>query len=157
VGGGAIKAIVFDWGRTLYDSENGALFPETAPTLAALSRRYRLAIVSLVTRGDYHARVEERYTILRQRGIEHCFAAILFARADKDRLYVVALARLGLEPKETAIVDDRMARGIRWGNRHGATTIWLRRGRIAGELPDDDTGAPTHTIGGLSELGALPL
>jgi len=29
-----LKAIIFDWGRTLYDSEQGALFP-AVPTLLA--------------------------------------------------------------------------------------------------------------------------
>lgn len=150
-----IRAILFDWGRTLYDSERGVLFPDAAAVVEWLARTHRLAIVSLVTAGDYEARVAERHAVLREADIERYFAPILFARADKERLYGRALAELGVRPEEAAIVDDRAIRGIRWGNRHGATTIWVRGGKFKDERPDDDTGRPAHTIGALSELLAL--
>jgi FMN phosphatase YigB (HAD superfamily) len=147
-----IRAILFDWGRTLYDSERGALFPEVAGVASRLARRHRLAIVSLLTAADYEARLAERYRVLRVADLERHFAPILFAPRDKDALYRRALAELGLRAEEVAVVDDRAVRGIRWGNHHGATTIWLRGGAFAGEAPDAETGAPTHTIGSLGEL-----
>jgi FMN phosphatase YigB (HAD superfamily) len=146
-----LKALIFDWGRTLYDNEQDALFPEASGTVTALARHYTLAIVSLVS-GDYAARRDQRLTALHQSGLEQHFAAVEFVAEDKDAAYERVLAVLGTRPEEVAIVDDRAVRGIGWGNRRGATTIWLRRGRFADELPDDDTGPPTHTITNIAEL-----
>ena len=147
-----LRAIIFDWGRTLHDSDHAALFPEAARVVEQLSARYTLAIVALITRGDVEAGAEERCAILRASDLERHFSALLFAPADKDSLYAPALGRLRLSPREAAIVDDRVIRGIRWGNRAGATTIWLRRGKFAQEVPDEETGAPTHTIADLGQL-----
>ncbi len=147
-----LRAIIFDWGRTLHDSDHAALFPEAARVVEQLAARYTLAIVALIARGDFEAGVEERRAILRTSGLERHFSALLFAREDKDSLYSLALRRLRLSPEEVAIVDDRVIRGVRWGNRAGATTIWLRRGQFARELPDEDTGAPTHTIADLGQV-----
>lgn len=70
-------------------------------------------------------------------------------------LDVLTLARLGLKVEDVAIVDDRVKRGITWGNQHGAITIWLRKGKFMLELPDDDSGKPTHTINDLTELCSI--
>ncbi len=147
-----LRGIIFDWGRTLYDSDHAALFPEAVRVVERLSARYALAIVALITRGDFETAEEERRAILRASGLEQHFSSPLFAPADKDSLYPLALRRLCLSPREVAIVDDRVIRGVRWGNRAGATTIWLRRGQFAQELPDEETGAPTHTIANLVQL-----
>ncbi len=149
-----IRAIIFDWGRTLYDSERGALFPGVPDLLTALAQRYDLAIVSLVS-GEYERRVAERRETLRATGIAPLFAAVRFVPADKDGAYLATLAELGVQPAEVAIVDDRAGRGIAWGNRHGATTVWLRRGCFVDELPDAMTGWPTHTIGEIAEVATV--
>ena len=83
------------------------------------------------------------------------FSPIIFAAEDKDRAYADALRDMSLLPSQAAIVDDRARRGIRWGNRHGALTIWFRNGKFADELPDDDTGPPAHIIARLAELGGV--
>ena len=143
--------VIFDWGRTLYDPTAGALFADATATVTTLVATYRLAIVSLVS-GDYQARVADRYAVLRAQGIERHFAAILFGREDKDQLYRQALVTLGLPATRVAVVDDRLARGIAWGNRHGAMTIWFRNGKFRDELLDAATGAPTYTVSSLGEV-----
>src|SRR3989344_2737311 len=46
----SIKAIIFDWGRTLFDSETKKEFPEAEIVLTyCQERNLRLALVSLVT------------------------------------------------------------------------------------------------------------
>lgn len=147
------KAIMFDWGRTLYDSENQALFPETERVLQLFSTLYLLIIVSLTSDGN----IEKRMQLLRACGIEKYFTAIYFAQKDKDALYVTALSHLGLPAEEVAIVDDRVVRGIRWGNACGATTIWLRRGKFMDEKPNEETGEPTYIISNLEEVCSLQL
>ncbi len=150
-----IKAVIFDWGRTLHDPTAGALFPEATPVIAHVARSYRLAIVSLVTRDDYTAQVARRGDLLRDAGLATSFAAVLFAPNDKDGLYERALAELDLRATDVALVDDRMEAGIRWGNHRGAMTIWLRRGKFAHERPTSETGLPTYTIDTLAALERL--
>ena len=146
-----VKAIIFDWGRTLYDSEQDALFPAVPTLLAELSQCYILAIVSLVS-GAYAPRVAARRATITEADIGRFFTAIAFVPDDKEGAYRDVLARLALSATDVAIVDDRMRRGIAWGNAHGATTIWLQRGRFAAEFPDAVTGPPTHIIGAIEEL-----
>ena len=63
--------------------------------------------------------------------------------------------RLGLSAPQVAVVDDRVVRGVAWGNRHGAVTAWRRNGPFRAELPDAATGAPPDTIGRLRAVGAV--
>lgn len=77
-----VKAVVFDWGRTLYDPERGALFPSVVDLARRLSERYRLAIVSLITDEAHHVRLNERLVVLREHDLERYFTAILFAPAE---------------------------------------------------------------------------
>jgi FMN phosphatase YigB (HAD superfamily) len=120
---------------------------------AGLSRAgYRLAIVSRATSPNHAARAAERRAAIATHGLARYFDPGIFAVEDKDRAYADALRDLSLPPAQVAIVDDRMRRGIRWGNQHGALTIWFRNGKFADELPDDDIGPPAHTIARLAEL-----
>jgi FMN phosphatase YigB (HAD superfamily) len=148
-----IKAIIFDWGRTLYDSERQALYPHTEEVLSDLSIKYKLIIVSLASDGN----ISQRNSLLQDSGIAKYFTAVYFAERDKDSLYRIALQALDLKPQEVAIVDDRVIRGIRWGNQHGATTIWLRQGKFMDEEPDEETGAPTYCISKIEDMCALGL
>lgn len=147
-----MRAIIFDWGRTLYDSESQALFPRTKEVLQVLSRRYLLAIVSLASDGN----IEERQQMLQAFDIKKYFTSIHFDQKDKDHLYMLALSTLGLLPREVVIVDDRVIRGIRWGNIHGAMTIWIKQGKFMHEEPNGETGMPTYTIRTLEEICSLP-
>lgn len=152
---GKVAGLIFDWGRTLHDPDAGAPFPDAPPVLTALAATYRLAIVSLVSGDDYGAIVAARHAVLREHDLTRHFAAILFGQGDKDRLYREALGLLALAPAHVAVIDDRVVRGIAWGNRHGATTVWLRNGKFRDEVPSDATGIPTHTICRLGELPDL--
>ena len=145
-----IKAIIFDYGRTLHDSDNGEFFVGALKVCESLSKKYKLAIVS-ITRPQT---MDERWGQIRNSGLEKLFAYIeLIPEAEKkDEAFERAVKKLGVAYPEIAIVDDRTVRGIRWGNKHGCTTIWLRRGKFANELPNQQTGEPTWTISDLREL-----
>lgn len=146
-----IQAVIFDWGRTLYDTENGKLFPDSTEVLETLARRYVLAIVSLDTKG-----VEaERRKIITQADIERHFKLILFGPADKGALYEDALARLSLSPADVVIVDDRLERGVQWGRTHGAVTVWYRGSGSPTQTADDPSLVPTYTVTSLSEMVPL--
>ncbi len=149
----ALAGPSFDDGRTRYDPATGDVFPDAAPTRAALAATHRLALVSLVGGDDDPGRRAAREALLRDRDLARHFAAIHFGATDKDSLYRRARADLDLAATRVAIVDDRVCRGIAWGNRHGATTIWFRNGRFRDALPDAATDRPTDTI---TALAALP-
>jgi len=152
---GQVVGVIFDWGRTLYDPDVGAPFPDAPLVPASLAATYRLAIVSLVSGDDYTARGAARHAVLEEYDLARHFAAILFGQENKDRLYREALDRLALPPTRVAVIDDRVIRGVAWGNRHGAMTIWLRKGKFRDELPSGQAGLPTHTIHQLTELLGL--
>ncbi|MBI3335415.1 MAG: HAD hydrolase-like protein [Candidatus Portnoybacteria bacterium] len=146
-----INAIIFDWGRTLYDHDNEQLFPEAKEVLEYLSKKYMLAIVSLATDGN----IAKRWKIIIENDLGKYFDSILFDPEDKGRLYEITLQTLNVKPEEVVIVDDRTVRGIQWGNEHGTMTIWVKKGKFSNELPNDQIGQPTHTIETLTELKTL--
>jgi FMN phosphatase YigB (HAD superfamily) len=149
-----MKLIIFDWGRTLYDPETGALFPETKPLLTYLQEReYTLAIVALATAGQ--SKIDERLEIIKNENLSQYFVSIKFAVEDKDKMYVETLHELEVKPGDVVIVDDRVQRGVRWGNENGHTTVWVKRGKFAHEVPDDTTGEPTYIISSIGELGKI--
>ena len=149
-----MKLVIFDWGSTLYNNETKALFEETKGTLAYLKERgYTLTIVSLATAGQ--ERINERLQIIEQEHLRQYFDNIKFDVANKDAMYEATLRELHARPEDTTIVDDRVLRGIAWGNAHGCTTIWIQKGKFAGELPDENAGTPNHTITSIGELKGI--
>ncbi|MDE1846626.1 MAG: HAD family hydrolase [Candidatus Micrarchaeota archaeon] len=140
------KAIIFDWGRTLYDKENGRLFPETKEVVESCAKKYELAIVSLSVDGD----IEDRFEKLKNYDLRKSFRFALFHPSDKDTLFRNAIGNLDLEAREVMIVDDRIKR-LRWGIENGCQTIWIRKGKYAGELPNGE-GNPTYTVDSLREI-----
>jgi FMN phosphatase YigB (HAD superfamily) len=144
-----VQAVIFDWGRTLYDTENACLFPDTRPVLEYLRPRYKLGLVSLVHEGT----IEERIELLQAEELEHYFAEKLYTTFDKEGSYrLMVTERLRLPHSDVAIVDDRIIPGIKWGNQRGCMTIWVKRGKFSHEVPTAETGPPTHIISTLAEL-----
>lgn len=130
-----IKAIIFDWGRTLYDPENKVLYPDVKCILEILAKYYKLGIISLASDG----KIERRLNLIKTFGLAELFSVIKIAKEDKDSLYEQAFSELKVLPKETMIVDDRVIRGIRYGNSKGAITVWIQQGLFASELPNQIT------------------
>ncbi len=144
------KMVVFDYGRTLYDRETDRFFPDAVPVIRALAKKYRLSIVSV-------SRVEEekgRIKALRENGLIDHFEEIIFTASgeEKSQKYNELLQSAGLAANEVVVVDDYIIRGIAWGNKSGATTIWFQNGKFAKLNPDGETGQPDYTIHSLSEL-----
>ncbi len=148
-----ITAVIFDWGRTLWDPENEKLFPGVSELLRTLSARYDLFVVSLASKGE--TEISRRKKLMSELGIEPLFKDIVFVSEEKDEAYVSLFTRHGLLPSETVIVDDRIIRGISWGNSVGAMTVWFQNGKFKDELPDVKTGRPTHHIRDIRKLSEL--
>jgi len=142
-----IKAIIFDWGRTIYDKDNERLFLETKEVLEYCAKKYTLAIVSLAIDDD----IEGRFVKLDAYDIRKYFKFALFHASDKDSSFRNAIGNLNLKPEQILVVDDRIKRSS-WCIKRGCKVIWIQKGKFANELPDDITGFPHLTVKSLKEI-----
>ncbi|MBI4054421.1 MAG: HAD hydrolase-like protein [Candidatus Doudnabacteria bacterium] len=146
------KAVIFDWGRTLFDSEAKSEFPEAKEVLEhCAGKGYKMAVVSLVTQ-HANSTLKERKRQIAESPLKKFFEIALVTDTDKDALFEQVVKELGLPREEIMIVDDRTVRGIRYGTRRGHPTVWLQKGKFSGELPDAETGRPDYVISELKEL-----
>lgn len=77
-------------------------------------------------------------------------SAIVGLRKPDPRIYLEALARLGVDPAHAAMVGDSFDRDVRPARSVGMHTFWLAPGRES-QCPD-----PALVDGVLSSLGELP-
>ncbi len=146
------KWIFFDWGRTLHDPDTKHLFPETLDIIShCKSKNYKLGIISLAKHQSGQTK-EERTQTIQSFNLKPYFDFIEVTDQSKEDLYKELIAKFKIKAKDLTVVDDRTIRGIAWGNKFGAKTIWLKRGKFSEELPNEGTGNPTHTIKNLLEL-----
>jgi FMN phosphatase YigB (HAD superfamily) len=147
-----IKAIIFDWGRTLFDSETKKEFFDAEKVLQyCQTRGYRLVIASLVS-VHANATLEERILQIGRSPLRKFFEMTAVTDKDKDTIFDEIVGKLNLPRSQILIVDDRTVRGIKYGNEQGHPTVWFQNGKFANELPDGVTGSPTFTIHSLNEL-----
>ena len=142
-----IKAIIFDWGRTIYDKENRKLFPETQSVLEYCFKKYNLSIVSLATDND----IEGRFELINRFGIGKYFKLILFHLADKESLLRNAIGNLNLKPEDIIVIDDRIKR-LSFPIKIGCKTIWIKKGKFSDEEPDSESGKPDYIVESLEEV-----
>lgn len=151
-----IKAIIFDWGRTLFDVEVNKEFSDSEEVLMFCKEKgYKICVASLA-RPLINDTKEERKKQIETSPLGKYFNLIEVTEAkEKDQVLASLVEKLNLERKEILIVDDRVVKGVKYGNKNGHPTVWIQRGKFAKELPDLETGIPTFTIKSLSELKDL--
>ena len=66
--------------------------------------------------------------------------------------YLTCMNSFKTKPRETAIVDDRVIRGISIGNQIGNITYWIQKGEYAHEHPNKETGEPSYKIDSIQDL-----
>ena len=132
----------------MYNPDADALYEGVSELINDLAKRYTLVLVSLAKSDTPQGRRQK----IQESGIAQYFKMILVGGEDKNEMYEKVLTDMKIKSEEVLIVDDRTVRGIAWGNRRGATTVWLRRGKFADELPTKETGNPTFTINDVREL-----
>lgn len=151
-----IKAIIFDWGRTLFDSENKIIYPESEEILKYCKEKgYELAVGSLVT-VKAHASLNERTNQIENSDLRKYFEIVEVIENEdtdgKDQILEKIVKELNLPRENILLIDDRVIRGIKYGNKNGHPTVWFQNSTFANELPNSETGIPTFTIKTLSEL-----
>lgn len=148
-----IKAIIFDWGRTLYDVDIKKEISDSEDVLSYCKQKgYRICVASLARplTGD---NVEERRKQIENSSLDRYLDMIEVSDAkEKDEMLNNLVQKLNLSKEEILFVDDRVVKSIKYGNRNGYPTVWLKSGPFANELPNSETGTPTFTIEKLSDL-----
>lgn len=151
-----IKAIIFDWGRTCWNSEEKRLADNVEDVLVFLkSKNLPLALVSLVNKENTEP-LEKRRQRIETSLIRKYFDVFIIGEGyNKDRFLEDALQKLKISPADILVVDDRVIRGIAWINRKGGTSIWFKNGKFANELPKNDDEKPNFTVNSMKELKKL--
>jgi HAD superfamily phosphatase (TIGR01668 family) len=143
-----IAAVIFDFGRTLYDSETEELYPEALPLLEKLQERgLKMALVSRTQ--DPERRRED----LKRLGIDNYFKAIEVFPAHQAKEFDKVFSDLGgVSPEECLVVGDRIQSEILEGNRAGCITAWIKQGKFIDEEPRSGEEQPDYTIHSLMEV-----
>lgn len=137
-----IRNIIFDWKRTLYDPDTKKLI-EGAVDLLEFIKARNIPMV-LVGKGEEDMNDEVNRLRLRE-----YFSEIVFAEGEKDPdVFAKYLTR---PPENTLFIGDRVRSELEIGNKLGATTIWVKQGKFATELPENRNQEPDYTVDSLAE------
>lgn len=151
-----IKAIIFDWGRTLYDVDTKKEISDSEDVLLYCKQKgYKMCVASLARplTGDS---VEERRKQIENSSLGKYLNMLEVSDTkEKDEMLDSLVKKLNVLKEEILFVDDRIVKSIKYGNKNGHPTAWLQTGPFADELPNSETGIPTFTIETLSELKNL--
>lgn len=147
------KAIIFDWGRTLYDPESGGLFPNTIDVLEfSRDRGLAIGLVSVALT----ANVEERLDDLRKYGVIQMFDEVkILPRSREPKDFSPILEKLGVKPQNSVVVGDNLKRDIVPANRIQAVPIWTKERLLADFKPENTLQVPRATIFQIGELREL--
>jgi FMN phosphatase YigB (HAD superfamily) len=159
-GTGRVKAAIKEAGGDLdelaerisgdFVRESMGGFVESRDVLKALKQRFRIGVVS-----NFYGNLDR---VLDEADLSELVDTI----ADSSRLgifkpdpgiYRAALAGLGVQPAEAAMVGDSLDKDCVPAKRLGLTTVWLRHADAA-QTKDVD-GVADFTIEGLAELKTL--
>ena len=149
-----LKAILFDLGDTLIPVQGKPrAFPYAIEVLSHLQSRYNLAIICNATTATLE-RVKE---ILREARILEFFDVIIVSTDvgyDKpdERIFEIALERLGVEAREAIMVGNRITTDILGGNRMNMKTVLVKIVDRDREPVTCELEKPTYTISSLKEL-----
>lgn len=136
--------------KTPWHSEDEALYPDAAATLAELKRRgYKLGVIANQNYGT-----EQRlksWNLLQFFEVIAASAELGMAKP-APAIFEWALKQADCSPQDAVMVGDRMDNDIAPANRLGIHTIHLKRGLGAYYEPQSDDEIPEYSIAMLSEL-----
>jgi FMN phosphatase YigB (HAD superfamily) len=142
-----IKGIIFDWVETL-SCGNRELYPYSKKVLIELKDRgYKLGLITIAGHGN-----TKRKEDIKICGVWDYFDCIIIDTKKDSEMYLQCMKKIGTTPKTTAIVDDRILRGIQIGNALGCITYWTPTSKYSHEIPTKETGEPTYIIKNIEEL-----
>jgi len=141
-----MKAIIFDFSRTLYNPETKGLYDNALQCLENLSKEYTLF---LVVKGE-----DDRRQQIHSLDIERFFKFISIKKEKSVDQFNECQNMLDSDTKWFAI-GDRTRKEIKFGNECGMTTIWLKDGKFSTEDPMEKIEEPDFIIYDLDEIAEI--
>ncbi len=150
------KSVINKYGFTQsapYRNEYETLYDDTIQVLQKLSKSFCLGIIANQS-GDLSVR-------LREWKIDKYFSAVIsssdygFSKPD-ERLFIAALEKSGVSANECAMIGDRLDNDIMPANKLGFTTVRIKRGFAAKQVPPSPIYAPNYEIDTLNDILFLP-
>ena len=94
------KALIFDFGRTIYDKDKNCLFEKVTEVLEyCRTNGYKLFMVSNYEKG--------RERVIRDSGVREYFDNIIVTKDKGEKDFLKCISGMGLEPKDVLVVGDR--------------------------------------------------
>ncbi|MEX0616520.1 MAG: HAD hydrolase-like protein [Candidatus Woykebacteria bacterium] len=142
-----IKAIIFDFGYTIYDPENEKLVDGAIEALEEVHEKgLKLALVSRTK--DVQKRLEQISNL----GLNTYFDYIEVMPLEGTKEFDPIIEKFGFEPQEFLVVGDRVRSEIKIGNQKGMETCQFLFGPRLKELPEKSDEKPNHKINKVSEV-----
>jgi len=135
--------VIFDWKRTLYNPDSKKLIKGAKSLLKSLKAK-NIPVI-LVGKGK-----EEMQDEVARLEIDAFFKKIIFVENDKNVDIYKPLMSIE-KSRQIFFVGDRVRSELEIGNRLGAKTIWIKRGKFAEELPQNKFQNPDFIITSLQE------
>lgn len=138
------RIIIFDFNRTIYDPETRDFLPKAPLVLQTLRKQgFTLFLICKAKRS--------REGIINTLGIRRYFKKIRIVQ-EKHREHFAEFLSPETDLGGSFVVGDCIKEEITLGNELGLRTIWLRRGKFAGELPEHPGEQPTHAVPQLEDI-----
>lgn len=138
------RTVIFDFNRTLYEPDSGALFDGVPEMLEELKSEREMILYSKKEGG--------RDDLVEHLGISPYFKSVYFIEKKTTESVQDILQEHGLSTADALIVGDLITSELAAGHGAGIDTIWVRQGKFADVEGDFQ---PTHTVQNLTELRTL--
>ena len=114
-----IKAVIFDFNRTLFDPYNQKLYPGALNLVRDLKGKFKLGLVTTSGKG--------RDKSISESGLRYLFDFVRIVRVKDESVFDEFLKMYDYKPSELVIIGDWLGDEIAAGNNIGATTIWINK------------------------------
>jgi len=135
--------IIFDYNRTIFNPEIDALYTGVLELLKELSDRHSLVLVSKDEIG--------RENKLKDFGIAQYFENTVFVKEKTNEVF----KNLVKDDEKVLVIGDRVRGEISVGNQLGFITIWVKQGKFANEIPQNQNEIPNHAIDEIKQLSEI--
>lgn len=142
-------SIIFDWKRTLYNPDDSILIDGAIDVLNYFSRHN--IPMFLIGKGQ-----QEMHDETIRLEVSKYFQDILFVVGSKDPNDFMKCINLSF-PRRTIVIGDRINSELYIGKTVGATTIWVKQGKFANEMPTSENQKPDYVVSNLKEVLQLSL
>lgn len=137
------KIIIFDFNRTIYNPENNSVIAGAIELLTKLNQeQYELHLLSMAQ--------PSRMELIENLGLKQLFTSIQLCQSKTKTLFEQLIQNSNADVANSFVVGDRTKKEIALGNQVGLTTIWVKTGKFASELPESIEETPHYTISQLA-------